>query len=181
MNQCKFFITSLLRTATICALAFVFLFSSAQETRAAAWNSIEPLKSRRADVEKVLGQPLSDKADAAGILHFKVVGGAVTVAFVTAKFVADKKLPSSYEGTVLQVILQHDNAAETPEALNVTKNPKFEKTQDKDVTIYRNNKDGIAYTFVKNQLKTTRYFYTAAQAASTPTLQIKRPKIFGGN
>lgn len=168
---------TLLRTVAICAVMSVFVF--AFDVRAAAWNSIEPLKSRRADVEKTLGQPLNDKLDEAGELHFKVAGGTVTVAFVSAKFVADKKLPSAYEGTVLQIILQHDAALDTPEMLKVLSNPNFDKIADKDVVIYRNNKEGIAYTFVKNQLKTTRYFYTAAQVKGAPTLQVKRPKIFG--
>lgn len=164
----------------ICAFMFTLFFSFAFDGQAAVWNSLEPLKSRRADVEKVLGQPLNDKADEAGALHFKVAGGMVMVAFVTAKFVADKKLPSNYEGTVLQIILQHDHASDTPEILKVANNPNFDKIADKDVIIYRNNKSGIAYTFVKDQLKTTRYFYTAAQVNGAQTLQIRRPKIFGG-
>jgi hypothetical protein len=167
-----------LRACSVCALILLFAVV-ARPSRAASWNSIEPLKSRRADVEKVLGQPLSDQLDESGALHFKVAGGMVTVAFVTPKFVADKKLPASAEGTVLQIVLQHDNAPETPESLNLTGNKDFEKIENGDVAIYRNNKDGIAYTFVKGKLKTTRYYYTNSQVSGAQTLHIKRPKIFG--
>ena len=45
-----------------------------------------------------------------GTLEFNVSGGRVTVFFVTPKFIASKKLPAHYEGTVLQIVLQHERA-----------------------------------------------------------------------
>lgn len=129
----------------------------AQVVEAAAWHNIEPLKSRRADVERELGKPVVDAVDGSGALHFKVTGGTVTVTFVSAKFVATKKLAPDYEGTVLEIVLQHDNATDTPESLGLTTNSDFDHNANGQVTVYQNLKDGIAYTFVNGHLRTTRY------------------------
>ncbi len=125
--------------------------------RAAAWHGLEPLKSRRADVERELGQPASDKPAAPGTLRFKVAGGIVTVTFVTAKFVATKKLAADYEGTVLEVVLQHEGAADTPASLKLPKNDSFQREERGPVIVFRNLKDGLSYTFINNRLQTTRY------------------------
>ena len=127
----------------------------------AAWHGLEPLKSRRDDVEREfgkLGEALSN-----GSLRFKVAGGMVTVTFVSAKFVATKKLSADYEGTVLEVVLQHENAADTPESLSLTKNNDFEREAQGAVVVYRNLKDGVAYTFINGRLRTTRYAPAADQ------------------
>src|ERR1041384_5815509 len=118
---------------------------------AAAWHNIEPLKSRRAgggggrgrrarrgDVERELGKPLTDAPGAGGALHFKVAGGMVTVTFVSAKFVATKKLAPEYEGAVLEVVLQHDNAPDTPDSLKLTTNSDFDHDSNGGVDVYRN-------------------------------------------
>src|SRR5918998_1534981 len=81
------------------------------------WNGIELMKSRRADVERILGKPRQAQPGQGGTLHFQVLGGKVTVAFVDARFVATKKLHPELEGTVLQIILQHENSSETPESM----------------------------------------------------------------
>jgi hypothetical protein len=130
---------------------------------AAAWHNIEPLKSRRADVERELGKPLTDAPGAGGALHFKVAGGMVTVTFVSAKFVATKKLAPEYEGAVLEVVLQHDNAPDTPDSLKLTTNSDFDHDSNGGVDVYRNLKDGISYTFINGRLRTTRYAPAAEQ------------------
>jgi hypothetical protein len=139
----------------------VFALCCALPVRAAAWHGLEPLKSRRDDVEREFGK--SGEALPNGALRFKVAGGTVTVTFVSAKFVATKKLGPDYEGTVLEVVLQHENAADTPDSLSLTKNEDFQREEQGAVVIYRNLKDGVAYTFINGRLRTTRYAPAADQ------------------
>ena len=155
------------RPATL-AVAVIFaalLILPGQISKAASWSTIEPLKSRRADVKRALGRPLQDQQGETGTLRFKVAGGTVTVAFVTARFVTAHKLAPELEGTVLQVILQHDHATDTPESLKLLKNSSFQKEDKQGVTVFRNLKDGIAYTFINGKLKTSRYSPSAEQFA----------------
>lgn len=129
---------------------------------ASSWSGIEPLKSRRADVERVLGRS-SDAPREDGTMHFIVAGGTVTVSFVSAKFVANKKLRPEIEGTVLQIILQHESSSDTPDSMNLTKNRDFDHQDDHDISVYRNMKNGVAYTFIGGRLRTTRYAPSAEQ------------------
>ena len=127
----------------------------------ATWNGIEPLKSRRADVVKILGQPASESPD--GVLRFTVAGGSVQVNFVDEKFVTVKKLKPELVGTVLQVILQHEHSSDTPESMNLLKNRQFVSDNVQGVSVFRNVKDGIIYTFIAGTLKTTRYTFADGQ------------------
>lgn len=150
-----------------CCFAALLLFAVAGPlpTRAGEWNGIEPLKSRRADVVRVLGRPVEDVPGQTATLKFKVMGGTVTVFFVNSKFVESRKLAPEVEGTVMQIVLQHERATETPESLGLVNNSKFER-QDKDqVSGFVNLKDGIAYTFVNGKLTTTRYSAAAEDLA----------------
>ena len=154
--------------AAACLLAValaVLLVLPVRRTEAASWRSIEPLKSRRADVERALGRPLEEKKGETGTLRFKVAGGTVTVSFVSARFVATKKIMPELEGTVLQVVLQHERATDTPESLGLVNNSNFERQDNKPVMHFRNLKDGISYTFVEGKLKTTWYSAPAEQLA----------------
>src|SRR5713226_9529446 len=99
------------------AFAIAALTIPFRQVAGAAWNGIEPFKSRRADVERVLGKPASEGPE--GLLHFNVAGGTVTVAFVGAGFVAGKGLRPELEGTVLQIILQHEKSSDTPESMGL--------------------------------------------------------------
>ena len=143
-------------------LVVALLVLTVPQSGAVPWSGIEPLKSRRADVERVLGRS-SDAPREDGTLHFIVAGGTVTVSFVSAKFVANKKLRPEIEGTVLQIILQHENSSDTPDSMNLTKNRDFDRQDDHDISVYRNLKDGVAYTFIGGRLRTTRYAPSAAQ------------------
>ncbi|MEP6707026.1 MAG: hypothetical protein ABJC05_05880 [Pyrinomonadaceae bacterium] len=145
-------------------VAIALLTSLSRCTLAESWSGIEPLKSRRADVERVLGKPSSEPAGEDSTWHFKVSGGTVTVSFVSAKFVANKKLRPEIEGTVLQIILQHERSSDTPESMNLTKNRDFDHQDDHDISIYRNLKGGIVYTFIGDRLRTTRYTPSAEQS-----------------
>ena len=142
------------------SIAATLIFS--QFASAASWSGIEPLKSRRADVERILGKPLSEKPGNNGTLQFNVAGGLVTVAFVDARFVTTKKLQPELEGTVKQVVLQHTSSNDTPESLNIVSNSNFERQDGANsITVYRNLKEGIAYTFVGGRLKTS--YFTPSQ------------------
>ena len=146
-------------------LAAAFVLLSSAQTRAATWKGLEPFVSKRTDVERVLGVPVADRVADDGTLEFNVAGGKVTVFFVTPKFVTTKRLPAHYEGTVLQIVLQHERATDTPESMNLVSNKSFEHRHDKGVDVYLEPKEGIAYTFVDSRLKTTRYSYSAQQLA----------------
>ena len=136
-------------------------FVCALESRAGSWNGIEPFKSRRADVIKILGEPISGSGE--GMLRFKVMGGSVQVSFVDAKFVASKKLRPDVEGTVLQIVLQHDRSTETPESMKLTENRSFTREETEASVVFRNMKDGLIYTFSQGTLRTTRYGFSDEQ------------------
>jgi hypothetical protein len=151
-----------LALALSCALAALLLVQT-RSARAAGWNSIEPLKSRRADVERILGRPLEDHPGQTGTLRFKVMGGIVTVTFVNARFIANKKLYPELEGTVLEIVLQHERSSETPETMSLTKNKDFTRQDMQGGSIFINQKDGITYTFLDGRLRTTRFSPAAEQ------------------
>ncbi|HEV2705040.1 MAG TPA: hypothetical protein VGV59_03900 [Pyrinomonadaceae bacterium] len=150
---------------SVFAALLLFAVAGASPTRAGEWNGIEPLKSRRADVERVLGRPIQDVPGQTGTLRFKVAGGTVTVFFVNSKFVESRKLAPEVEGTVMQIVLQHERATDTPESLGLVNNSKFERQDKGEVSGFVNLKDGIAYTFVQGKLTTTRYSATAEDLA----------------
>jgi hypothetical protein len=150
-----------LKSALLIAFAISCFSVIAQ---AASWKGLEPFVSKRADVEKAMGRPTSEGAN--GSLNFDVMGGTVSVSFVDSNFVRTKKLRPEVEGTVLQIILQHQSSSDTPESMNLTKNRAFVRDSTKDALIYRNLKDGIVYTFVDSRLKTTRYTFSEKQIGS---------------
>jgi hypothetical protein len=163
MRNPNFFRSRSRRVALSAVTAVLSLIILSQSAKAESWNGIEPLKSRRADVERILGKPIMDQPGEDGTLHFKVAGGSVTIAFVSARFVKTKKLSPELEGTVLQIVLQHDKSSDTPETMNITGNSRFERQDTQGGSIFRNQKDGIVYTFFDGKLKTTRYTPSATQ------------------
>jgi len=142
-------------------LIAITIFTFSVFAQASSWKNIEPLKSRRADVEAALGVPVSEGTN--GSLNFKVLGGTVTVSFVDGNFGRTKKLRHELEGTVLQIILQHEASSDTPESMNLSKNRAFVRDESKGAIIYRNLKDGIVYTFLEGRLRTTRYTFSEKQ------------------
>ena len=149
--------------STACRAAFLLalIFCLSVSASAGSWSGIEPLKSRRADVVRILGEPTHESKS--GALSFKVAGGTVLIVFVDAKFVTSKKLHPQTEGTVLQIVLQHDKSSDTPESMNLLKNRDFVRVEDQGVVVFRNLKAGIVYSFVGGKLKTTRYTFSEAQ------------------
>jgi hypothetical protein len=144
----------------LCAASVLFF---ARQSRATSWGEIEPLKSRRADVERVLGKPVEDKPGATGTLRFKVQGGMVQVAFVDERFVRAHKLFPEMEGTVRQVVLQHEGSSETPDTMKLANNSSFERDPQGNAVIFRNLRDGLSYTFIEGRLRTTYYTASAEQ------------------
>lgn len=142
-------------------LLVILLLLVSSEATAASWKGIEPLKSRRADVQQILGESISKNPN--GPLLFKVLGGTVSISFVDANFVRTKKMRPELEGTVLQIILQHENSSDTPESLHLLKNRDFDRDEAKNAVIFRNLKEGIVYTFILGNLKTTRYTFSENQ------------------
>lgn len=142
-------------------IVFVFAMSFAGTGQGASWNHIEPLKSRRADVVQILGQPISESAD--GVLRFTVAGGSVQISFVDQKFVTTKKLKPELVGTVLQIVLQHEHSSDTPESMKLLKNREFVRDNVQSVSIFRNGREGVVYTFIDGTLKTTRYTFADGQ------------------
>jgi hypothetical protein len=150
------------RRSMLIATAFIStLILSSGVARAASWNGIEPFKSRRADVIKILGEPIGESPE--GVLRFPVMGGSVQVSFVAQKFVVTKKLQPELEGTVLQIVLQHDRSSETPESMKLLQNRAFTRDDSQASTIFRNMKEGIIYTFFQGTLRSTRYSFSDGQ------------------
>ena len=145
----------------ITAVALIVVMSA--PARAGGWGGIEPLKSRRADVERVLGKPLESSPGEGGALRFKVNGGLVTVAFIDERFAAAHKLSNKLVGTVRQIVLQHERASDTPESLGITTNKEFKREDNRDVSIFRNARDGVAYTFIGGRLRTSYFTPSTAQ------------------
>jgi hypothetical protein len=133
------------------------LLACGQTIRASEWHGLEPLKSRRADVERELGQPVQQEMSATNSLNFKVAGGLVTITFVDAKFIQTKKLSPDVEGTVLLIVLRHENSSDTPESLALANKSGFTREEKAGMIVFYNQKDGITYTFINGRLKTTRY------------------------
>ena len=129
--------------------------------RAASWNGIEPFKTRRDGVMKIMGPPVSESAD--GMLRYKVSGGSVQISFVDEKFVANKKLRPELAGTVLEIVLQHEHSSDTADSMKLSKNRDFIRDDVRNITIYRNIKDGVVYTFIDGTLKTTRHTFADTQ------------------
>jgi len=154
-----------LRCAGLALAAAAYVLLSSAQARAATWKGLEPFVSKRADVERVLGAPVADRMAADGTLEFNVSGGKVTVFFVTPKFAAAKRLPDHYTDTVLQIVLQHERATDTPESMNLVKNKAFKREAKGEVEKYTDEKDGLIYTFVESHLKTTRYAYSMDRLA----------------
>lgn len=142
--------------AMTCALALAVL-TLARPTAASSWNGIEPFKSRRADVIKILGEPIGESPD--GVMRFAVMGGSVQVSFVSERFVAAKKLRTDLAGTVLEIVLQHDHSSDTPESLKLVQNRSFTRDETQTSIVYRNLKEGLVYTFMQGNLRTTRYTF----------------------
>jgi hypothetical protein len=153
------------RAVVLSLAAALAVLLSAGTGRAATWKGLEPFVSNRADVERVLGAPAADRYNEDGTLEFAVAGGRITIFFVTPKFIASKKLPAHYEGTVLQIVLQHQSARDTPESLNLVTNKAFKREAQGSVEKYTDEKDGLIYTFVESHLKTTRYAYSTDRLA----------------
>ncbi len=151
-----------LRTVPVLLLLSVLLLSLTAIASAASWSGIEPLKSTRADVEKILGKPIGEPGPN-GELQFKVAGGTVDIYFTGAHFVEVKKLHPKFEGTVLEIVLKHDSSSDTPDSLDLTKKKDFEHEKKDNVDVYRNLGEGISYTFIDGKLRTTRYTASTEQ------------------
>jgi hypothetical protein len=152
-------LASLLRALLLLA---VFVGAGfATNVTAAPWNGIEPFKTRRDEILKKMGPPVTESAD--GALRFNVSGGSIQISFVDKKFVANKKLMPELEGTVLQIILQHQHSSDTPESLKLNQNKDFIRDDRRNISVYRNMKEGLVYTFIDGSLKTTRYTFADTQ------------------
>ena len=152
------------RRGTIVLILTILAWASfAKDAGAASWNGIEPFKSRRDEVVKVLGKPIGESSE--GALRFAVSGGTVLVTFVSEKFVSNKKLRSELAGTVLEIVLQHEHSSATPESMTLLKNKEFVRDEVQNASIFRSNKSGMVYTFVDGKLRTTRFTFSEAQLA----------------
>ena len=145
----------------ILAVSLLACAGLATDVRAAPWNGLEPLKTRRDDVLKIMGQPVSESSD--GVLRFNVSGGSVQVSFVNERFVNAKKLRPELAGTVLEIVLQHEHSSDTAESMKLTGNRDFIRDDERNISVFRNLKDGLVYTFIDGTLKTTRYTFADTQ------------------
>lgn len=154
-------VLSIQSVLAVLAAAFAGLMLGSQEAQGATWKGLEPLVSRRADVERVLGPPTADRLAKDGTLQFAAPEGAATIFFVTPKFIAARKLPPRVEGTVLLILVQYTSSTATPGSMRLPANQDFERQVSGPKEIYTNPKDGIYHTFLASRLNTTRYSYSA--------------------
>jgi len=151
-----------MKLAARVSIAFFFaLIPGLTTANAKAWNGIEPFKTTRAEVIKILGAPVGESPD--GVVRFKVMGGSVQVSFVNEQFVKSKRLRPELVGTVLLVVLEHERSSDTPESLKLAENKAFVRDESKATTIFRNLKEGLTYTFIDGTLRTTRYTFADDQ------------------
>jgi hypothetical protein len=108
-----------------------------------------------------MGPPVTETAE--GVLRFNVSGGSVQISFVNEKFVTAKKLRPELAGSVLEIVLQHEHSTETPESMKLLKHRDFIRDDVRNISIFRNIKDGVVYTFIDGRLKTTRYTFADSQ------------------
>ena len=142
-------------------VSVISCFGFAKNVGAASWNGIEPFKTSRAEVLKIMGPPVSESTE--GVLRFNVSGGSVQISFVNEKFVANKKLRPELAGAVLEIVLQHEHSSDTAESMKLLKNRDFSRDDVRNISIFRNIKDGVVYTFIDGRLKTTRYTFADSQ------------------
>jgi hypothetical protein len=140
----------------ILGLAVIVAATMVSTAHAAAWKGIEPLASRRPDVIRILGNPASENpADAS--MRFATREGSAIVSLVTRDFAARKGWPSQLEGTVVQILLQHEKSKDTPKSLRLQGNPRFDREVRGDSVLYRNRKEGIIRVFTGGKLVTSIY------------------------
>jgi hypothetical protein len=137
-------------------IALLLAVAAASTAVAASWKGIEPLKSRRADVVAALGKPASENASDAS-MRFSTPEGEATVFLVTRDFAALKGWNPTYEGTVVQIIVQHTNSKETPKSLGLEGPRRIDREVRGDSVFYRNRKEGIIHIFKGGRLVTTIY------------------------
>jgi len=150
-----------LRSGMTAITFFLALTLSGIRAQAASWNGIEPFRTRRDEVVKILGAPTGESPD--GVMRFNVVGGSVQVSFVNDQFVKAKRLRSDLAGTVLEIVLQHEHSSDTPETLKLASNHAFVHDETKGTLVFRNMKEGLIYTFINGMLRTTRYTFADDQ------------------
>src|SRR5260370_23891768 len=95
------------RGTLVLVLTILAWESVAKDAGAASWNGIEPFKSRRDEVVKVLGKPIGESSE--GALRFAVSGGTVLVSFVSEEFVTSKKLRPELAGRLSAIAVQHQH------------------------------------------------------------------------
>jgi hypothetical protein len=135
-------------------LAAILCVATVSTAHAATWKGIEPLKSRRADVVRILGKPASENsADAS--MRFATAEGGVIVSLVTRDFAAQKGWSPELEGTVVQILLQHEGSKETPKSLRLDGNPRFDREVRGGSVFYRNRKEGVIRIFTNGRLATS--------------------------
>src|SRR5450755_3815385 len=131
------------RAPIVLIISILTCASFARNAGAAPWNGIEPFKSRRDEVVKILGNPIGESSE--GALRFAVSGGTVLVSFVSEKFATNKRLRPELAGTVLEIVLQHEHSSDTPESMNLLTNKDFVRDEVQNAAIFRSNKSGIVY------------------------------------
>jgi len=142
-------------------VSVVACFNFGTNVGAESWNGIVPFKTSRAEVLKIMGPPVTETAD--GVLRFNVSGGSVQISFVNEKFVTTKKLRPELAGSVLEIVLQHEHSTETAESMKLLKNRDFIHDDARNISVFRNVKEGVVYTFIDGRLKTTRYTFADNQ------------------
>jgi hypothetical protein len=125
-------------------LSFLLLLTGAVTSLAKEWRGIVPLHSTRADVERLLGPPTTDRSDT---VFYESEAERVSIDFSKGPCNVEFSSWNVPRDTVLSIWVTPMNGLNAAD-LNLSQK-KYIKTQDKhisEIVYYRNEYDGIEYS-----------------------------------
>ena len=118
-----------------------------RESRAESWRGIIPLKSARADVERLLGKPLPGSLDS--YATYKLEDGEATVRYSLRKLCSevDRCECQVPDGTVIEIAVESNVKVKFRSVrIDVAAFDRFPLVENTGIMIYRNAKVGLIYT-----------------------------------
>lgn len=138
------------------------------DSRAAPWRGIFPLKSTRADVERLLGKPIDNESRF--LAHYQFVNERATISYATDYDLAECKGPCCpLRRDIVTHIDVESIAKHTFSSLAIDKS-KFESfplVEDTNVRIYDDHEAGVEYwvSMKDDALLSIRYLASAKECA----------------
>ena len=162
--------TLLLRSLSL----LVLLLSSAEPSAAEQWRGIIPLKSTRADVDRLLGKPLPGNPDF--LAKYKLRDEEVTINYADRKLCreADRCECLVPDGTVLDISVQPKRKVSFATLrIDQDKFSKHPLAENADIEVYYNGEAGLIYTISRTD---GTLLYTQYAASSRDCEKIKNQR-----